>query len=116
MRSSNGPIAFMATLETDSVEVMFALPDEQTIVEVAIESGMTVAEAVARSGLVERYPMIGGEEPVFGIWGIRVQPDYPVKPGDRIEISRPLRADPRSMRLELVASGKVMGGGQKPET
>jgi uncharacterized protein len=99
-----------------SVLVLYALRAEQIIVEVPYEPGMTAALAVARSGLKERYPAIGEAPLVVGVWGVEVDSAHPVEPGDRVEISRPLVADPRVMRRELLNDGRVMGGAQAPES
>jgi putative ubiquitin-RnfH superfamily antitoxin RatB of RatAB toxin-antitoxin module len=98
------------------VEVLYALPEKQVIVELNIEPGMTAALAVERSGLIESYPSISEQDLVFGVWGVEVSPNHPLKPGDRVEISRPLEADPRVMRRELMTDGRVMGGAQAPDS
>lgn len=95
-----------------SVQVLYALPGEQIIVDVPYEPGMTVGLAVARSGLKDRYAAIGEAALVVGVWGAEVDTAHPVQPGDRVEISRPLVADPRVMRRELMSDGRVMGGAQ----
>jgi uncharacterized protein len=101
----------MATPEpAPVVRVLYALPDEQIIVEVPHEAGMTAALAVERSGLIGRYPALGRAPLVLGIWGIETDAAHPVRAGDRVEISRPLVADPRDMRRELMTGGRVMGG------
>jgi putative ubiquitin-RnfH superfamily antitoxin RatB of RatAB toxin-antitoxin module len=47
---------------------------------------------------------------VLGVWGVEVEREFALKPGDRVEISRPLTVDPRVMRRELLDDGRVMGG------
>jgi len=97
------------------VEVVYALPDEQPIVVVPFEPGMTALEAVDASRLAERYPSIQAEPLVLGIWGVEAAPDQLLMPGDRVEISRPLVADPREMRREFMDAGRVMGGARAPD-
>jgi putative ubiquitin-RnfH superfamily antitoxin RatB of RatAB toxin-antitoxin module len=92
------------------VEVVCALPDEQSIVEVELEEGMTAAQAVEASGLIERYASKLEAGLVLGVWGVEVEHTFVLKAGDRVEISRPLRVDPRVMRREFVSDGRVMGG------
>lgn len=104
----------MAAESGSRVQVLYALPDEQIIVDIPFESGMTVSAAVDRSGLTERYPAIAAADLVLGIWGVAVSTDQLVEPGDRIEISRPLQADPREMRREFISDGRVMGGAPGP--
>lgn len=96
------------------VQVLYALPAEQHIVEIDLEAGMTAADAVARSGLAERFPEIGRSDLILGIWGVEVASDYRLRGGDRVEISRALVADPRAMRRDLISVGRVMGGADAP--
>jgi putative ubiquitin-RnfH superfamily antitoxin RatB of RatAB toxin-antitoxin module len=83
----------MAVLE---VEVVYALAHEQTIVRVVVAPGSTVASAVERSGLLRR--LAPEARPRFGIFGHRVAANHRLTDGDRIEIYRPLQADPRASR------------------
>ncbi|MFO7285510.1 MAG: RnfH family protein [Gammaproteobacteria bacterium] len=90
------------------VEVVYALPDEQHIVEVGLTPGMTAGEAVRRSGLLEAYPEI--ERPlVLGLFGEPIGEERPLVAGDRVEITRPLTRDPRDLRRERVARGGAAG-------
>lgn len=100
---------------TATVEVVYALPDAQSIVHVAYRRGMTALDAVEQSGLVERFGLdLRGV--VVGVFGVRVAADYALAPGDRVEVCRPLQADPRDMRRDLAARGRVMGRGDDEET
>jgi putative ubiquitin-RnfH superfamily antitoxin RatB of RatAB toxin-antitoxin module len=91
------------------VEVVYAMPDQQPTVTVVFEPGLTAGGAVELSGLIERYPEIKQHPLILGIFGERVAADRAVEAGDRVEICRPLRVDPRDMRRMLHASGRVMG-------
>jgi len=93
-----------------AVQVLCAMADEQPIVEVEFVPGMTAAEAVDRSGLLARFAASLGPGFVLGVWGVQVDSTFALKPGDRVEISRPLQVDPREMRRDLLRSGRVMGG------
>lgn len=95
--------------EAGAVEVVYALPRRQWIVQVALEPGMTVLDAVERSGLLEAHPEIDRERLVLGVFGERVALDTPAEAGQRIEICRPLEIDPREARRLAVAHGVVMG-------
>lgn len=96
------------------VEVVFALPERQALIPVELEEGATVAEAIERSAIAAHFPEhdIGGL-PV-GVWGRLVERDHRLEDGDRVEIYRPLRIDPREQRRALAAAGKSMGAGDKP--
>jgi len=97
-----------------TVEVIYALPDEQYVVAVAWTEGLTAGDAVVRSGLAGRFPAIGDPAAVVcGLNGAVVPQDQPLAPDDRVEICRPLIADPREMRFDLVAEGRVMGRNRK---
>lgn len=103
-------IESVASDDAPYVEVVFALPDEQAIVPVPWATGMTARVAVERSNLAARFPQVVGEDVVFGIYGERVSRDHVLRPGDRVEICRPLVADPRRMRFDMMSGGRVMGG------
>lgn len=94
------------------VSVLYALPDEQVIVDLEYEPGMTALAAVRQSGLMQRFPVILESELLLGVFGRPLAADAPVRPGDRIEISRPLQTDPREMRREFLLDGRVMGGAE----
>jgi putative ubiquitin-RnfH superfamily antitoxin RatB of RatAB toxin-antitoxin module len=85
------------------VEVAYALPEEQLILQVEGEAGLTVQEAIESSGILQRFPEIdlGGNK--VGIFGKIARLDGPLRPGDRVEIYRPLVADPKEARRERAA-------------
>jgi putative ubiquitin-RnfH superfamily antitoxin RatB of RatAB toxin-antitoxin module len=78
------------------VEVVYALAHAQTILRLTLAPGATVKDAVERSGVLRQLPP--GVRHSYGIFGRRVAADHPVADGDRIEIYRPLAADPRVAR------------------
>lgn len=82
------------------IEVAYALPDRQELIELELEAGATVADAVRASGLVERYPGIDPERGPFGVFARRCGPDRVLRPGDRVEIYRPLKVDPKEARRQ----------------
>ena len=100
----------MATDDYMSVEVAYATPDKQLIVAVEVPAGATAAEAVRLSGIEEHFPEIDLENDPIGIFGRKVKRDKALRAGDRVEIYRPLRADPKHVRRELAKLGKSMGG------
>jgi uncharacterized protein len=79
------------------VEVVYALPGEQVVVKVELPGGATAAEAVERSGLRARFPEIAAGAKL-GIYGRIVTGDTRLVRGDRVEIYRPLIADPKQAR------------------
>ena len=72
------------------IEVVYALPAAAQAVTLSVPAGSTVREAVAAAGLPA-----GGK---FGIFGMIVAPDARVADGDRIEVYRPLKLDPKEAR------------------
>lgn len=85
------------------VEVVYALPDGQTVIALTVPAGTTVQGAVAASGILGegKDPDIDGC--MLGIYGRRVAPGTAVREGDRIEIYRPLIADPKESRRRRAA-------------
>ena len=79
------------------VTVVWATPAVQDIVPLALPAGATAGDAVARSGLVDRY-RIDLSTTRLGIGGRRVREDTVLANGDRVEICRPLVADPKEAR------------------
>ncbi|MCG6952937.1 MAG: RnfH family protein [Betaproteobacteria bacterium] len=78
------------------VDVVYALSEAQTVVQVLVRPGATVRDAVAASGVLRG--LSPSPAPQFGIFGRRVSPERQLADGDRIEIYRPLRVDPRVAR------------------
>lgn len=81
-----------------TVEVVYAMPDEQIARTVRVPASATVAQAIATSGLLVQFPEIDLSRQAVGIFGSRVRLNDPVSEGDRVEIYRPLKIDPKEMR------------------
>ena len=91
------------------VEVAYALPAEQVIVKVDVVAGITLREAIEKSGILKRFPEIDLETARVGRWSHVAALDDGVRSGDRIEIYRPLIADPKEMRRQRAATAKKAG-------
>ncbi len=91
------------------IEIVYALSTKQWIVGIPYTDGMTARDAAERSGLMEAHPEIRGRPLTLGIFGDAVEHHHELKDGDRVEICRPLRLDPREMRRRAVADGRHMG-------
>jgi hypothetical protein len=88
-------------------ELTYARADRQFVVDLVLPVGATVREALLQAlqgGLAASCPEIDAELAVLGIFGKTVPADRMVREGDRVEVYRPLAADPRSARLERVAA------------
>lgn len=97
------------------VEVAYATPEEQVIVPLGVEPGTTVEGAVRRSGLLERFPEIDLAENKVGVFGKVTTLGATLGEGDRVEIYRPLIADPKEARKRRAAQGKSMKKGVRDE-
>lgn len=103
----------MEKSKTIQVEVAYALPGNQVIIPVEVEEGASLRNAIERSGILERFPDIDLEQVKVGVFGKLSKLDNPLRARDRVEIYRPLIADPKAVRKKRAAEGKKMkkGGG-----
>lgn len=101
--------------ESINVEVIYALAQRQEIIRLKLPEGSTVQQAVAASGLLQKHPEIDLARNKLGIFGKLSKPDTPLHERDRVEIYRPLIADPKEVRKQRAAEGKLMkkGGGEE---
>lgn len=93
------------------VEVAYALPKQQLIIPVNVAEGTTAEAAVLASGIMEKFPEIDLNANKLGIFGKLVKSDTVLRHLDRVEIYRPLIADPKEVRRQRAAEGKVMKKG-----
>lgn len=94
------------------VEVLYATPDTVWRRQVDLPSGATAAQAIEASGLMAEHPEFAGVVPPLGVYGRVCPPQQALKPGDRLEIYRPLVFDPmesrrRRMRHRERTKGKL---------
>jgi len=91
------------------VEVAYALPHEQKIIALQVAEDCSVYEAVIQSRIAEVFPQIDVENDPMGIFGkaIRNPKDTVIKPGQRVEIYRPLIADPKAARAKRAEKAKA---------
>ncbi|MBI5785643.1 MAG: RnfH family protein [Rhodocyclales bacterium] len=99
------------------LEVTYAKPDRQEIISLKLPAGSTIQQAIEASGLLQRHPEIDLAKAKVGIYGKLSRMDTVVRERDRVEIYRPLIADPKEVRKQRAAEGKVMkkGGGAAEE-
>ena len=90
-----------------SVEVAYALPERQTLLQVRVPAGATVVDILATSGIYDAHPEARAPDLAIGIFGKVVAPDHQPNDGDRIEIYRPLIADPKAGRNARVAKKRL---------
>jgi len=94
-----------------NVEVCYALPEKQLLIPLKLPEGATLQQALEASGILEKHPEIDLKKNKFGIFAKLSKPDTVLRAGDRIEIYRPLIADPKEVRKQRAAEGKVMKKG-----
>jgi len=80
--------------------VEYALPEKQYLQRVKLEESSTVEEAIRASGLLELRSEIDLQKNKVGIYSRPVKLSDQVKEGDRVEIYRPLSADPKELRRQ----------------
>jgi hypothetical protein len=97
-----------------NVEVIYALPTQQPLLRVKLAEGATVEDAIRASGVLDTFPEIDLTRNKVGIFSKLVKLDEKVRDRDRVEIYRPLIADPKEVRRKRAEEGKVTrkGGGE----
>lgn len=93
----------MSMPERVHAEVVYAHADRQVVLTVAVPVGATIEQAIRASGILARCPDIDLASNAVGIFGTRATLDDAVRAGDRIEIYRPLRVDPKEARRRRAA-------------
>lgn len=103
----------MASPETIRIEVVYPLPHEQLLFEARVPDQASVRDGIAASGILEHYPELDMATLEAGIFGKLTKLEEKLRERDRIEIYRPLIADPKTVRKQRAAEGKRMkkGGG-----
>jgi putative ubiquitin-RnfH superfamily antitoxin RatB of RatAB toxin-antitoxin module len=97
--------------EMVNVEVVYALPGKQEIIAQKLPQGATVRQAIEASGVLLKYPEIDLTKNKLGIFAKLTKPDALLRDQDRVEIYRPLIADPKEVRKQRAAEGKIMKKG-----
>ncbi|MDH5370400.1 MAG: RnfH family protein [Gammaproteobacteria bacterium] len=88
----------MDNTEKYFIEVVYALPKEQVLITLDVDQGTTVEQAVKQSGVLEKYSEIDLTKNKVGIFGKVTKTDEVLRDKDRVEIYRPLIADPKESR------------------
>lgn len=98
------------------VEVVYAKPGQAKRVTLTLEAGAAVQQAIEQSGLLDACPEIDLSRNKVGVWNKLAKLDQVLRDKDRVEIYRPLIADPKEVRKQRAAEGKAMkkGGGDLP--
>lgn len=104
----------MSDIETITVEVVYALPQQQKIIALLVEPGTTAYQAAVRSGITQFFPELDLENAPLGIFGqalgtkgLAPAQQYILQAGDRVEIYRPLTSDPKEARRKRAAKNSA---------
>jgi len=103
-----------AVVPSINVEVAYALPEKQLIRAVNVDKGTTLGAAIVQSGIMQDFPELELEDAKVGIFGKMAAMTTVLEDADRVEIYRPLIADPKEVRRKRAEQGKVTkkGGGK----
>jgi putative ubiquitin-RnfH superfamily antitoxin RatB of RatAB toxin-antitoxin module len=97
----------MSGKDTISVEVAYALPERQVLLAIEVPAGTTALEAARLSGIAEQFEDLTLDESShLGVFGQVVAATQVLQAGDRVEIYRPLIADPKEVRKARAARAK----------
>jgi putative ubiquitin-RnfH superfamily antitoxin RatB of RatAB toxin-antitoxin module len=96
-----------------NIEIAYALERKQTLLNLQVEEGITLKQAIEISGILDTYPQINLLKDKTGIFGKIAKLDTVLREKDRVEIYRALIADPKQVRKERAAQGKKMRSGKK---
>ena len=89
-----------------TIEVAYATPERQLLLSVPVPEGCSLSEAIDRSRIRDEWPEIEVDMAKVGIFGRKMPPDTVLREGDRVEIYRPLIADPKEARRRRAEAKK----------
>jgi len=97
--------------ENINIEVAYALPEEQDLLTIGVSEGASVKDVILQSEILTLHPELDIDVMKVGIFGKMAKMDQIVRDRDRIEIYRPLIADPKEVRRRKAAEGKQLKKG-----
>lgn len=86
-----------------NIEVVYASPQRQLVVPLTLKAPVTAGEAILSSGIARQFPELDLARATIGIFGCVVDAQVLLREGDRVEIYRPLLADPKAVRRARAA-------------
>ena len=98
MRLLDGPSRYTVNADLLEVEVVYARPEQQVLIQLSVPGGSTARDAIIRSNILSDVSGLDLETLAVGIFARRVTLDYILKTGDRVEIYRPLTMSPVEAR------------------
>ncbi|ART79610.1 RnfH family protein [Oceanisphaera avium] len=95
------------------VEVVYALPHKQVVVPLKVAKESQVEQVIIQSGILQQFPQIDLSHNMVGVFGRQVKLNSQLRDGDRVEIYRPLLADPKDIRRKRAEQAKEEGRADK---
>ena len=98
------------------VSIVYATPEKQWLNEFHVQRGTSAQDLIEKSNILNKIDSLNGTDInalMLGIFAEKVSLDYLLEEGDRLEIYRPLTADPKEVRRQLALLGKTIGGKNK---
>ena len=96
-----------------TIEVVYGVPHKQKILTILLADGTTVEQAIIESGVIDLFPEIDLSINKVGVWNRTVKLTDTVNDLDRIEVYRPLIADPKDVRKRRAEKAKLEGRADK---
>lgn len=93
------------------VEIACALPDRQSLRKIKVPTDTSAMAAVEQSRILDDFPEYARDNLKLGIFSKAITPETVLREGDRVELYRPLIADPKAVRRARAAEGKAMKKG-----
>ncbi|TKB44700.1 RnfH family protein [Thalassotalea mangrovi] len=101
------------SVEQFLIEVVYALPEKQTLLSLHVDENSTIEQAIQASGILQQFPEIDLNVNKVGVWNKAAKLKDMIEDGDRIEIYRPLIADPKEVRKRRAEKAKQEGRADK---
>ncbi|MCH2056350.1 MAG: RnfH family protein [Thalassotalea sp.] len=95
------------------IEVVYGTPTKQELLSIPVSPGTTVEQAIVESGIMELFPEIDLKKNKVGIWNRAAKLSEELQDLDRIEVYRPLIADPKEVRKRRAEKAKEEGRADK---
>jgi putative ubiquitin-RnfH superfamily antitoxin RatB of RatAB toxin-antitoxin module len=99
------------SMDNITVEITYALPEQQTLLTFTIPDNSTIKDGIVQSGILQKHPELNVDDMLVGIFGKKAPMEQTLRDKDRIEIYRPLIADPKEVRKRKAAEGKQLKKG-----
>jgi putative ubiquitin-RnfH superfamily antitoxin RatB of RatAB toxin-antitoxin module len=96
-----------------NIEIVYGTPQRQEIINIEVDENTTIEQAIMVSGIIEEFPEIDLAVNIVGIWNRVAKLKDIVKDLDRIEVYRPLLADPKEVRKRRAEKAKEEGRADK---